>query len=108
MKKDEKEILKEDQIEIELDDAVAQGVYSNLAIINNSVSEFVLDFVTVMPGTPKARVNSRIILSPHHAKRLLMALHQNVSRYESSHGEITDIEKQENVSIPFFGTKGEA
>ena len=105
MKKDEKY---EEQIDIELDGDIAQGIYSNLAIINNSVSEFVLDFVTVMPGTPKARVNSRIVLSPQHAKGLLAALHQNISKYESVHGKIKDIEEKESISIPFFGTKGEA
>lgn len=61
-------------INIELDEKVAEGTYSNLAIINHSVSEFVVDFVSIMPGTPKSKVKSRIILTPQHAKRLLKAL----------------------------------
>ena len=58
------------QINIELDEKVAEGIYSNLAIINHSPSEFVLDFVTIMPGVPKSKVKSRIILTPQHGKRL--------------------------------------
>ena len=64
----------EGQINIELDDAVAEGTYSNLAIINHSVSEFIVDFVSIMPGRPKAKVKSRIVLTPQHAKRLAKAL----------------------------------
>ena len=70
------------QINIELDEQTAQGVYANLAIINHSASEFVLDFVNVMPGLPKSKVRSRVILTPQHAKRLLRALQENVARYE--------------------------
>ena len=66
------------QINIELDEATAEGIYSNLAIINHSASEFVLDFVCIMPGTPKAKVKSRIVLTPQHAKRLVKALAENV------------------------------
>ena len=62
---------KPNQINIELDENIAQGIYSNLAIINHSQSEFVLDFVSVMPGVPKSKVKSRIVLTPQHAKRLL-------------------------------------
>ena len=72
---------KKGQINIELDDKVAEGTYSNLAIINHSVSEFVVDFVSIMPGTPKSKVKSRIILTPQHAKRLAKALHENVKRF---------------------------
>jgi len=64
----------EKQINIELDDATAEGIYSNLAIINHSASEFVVDFVNIMPGRPKAKVKSRIVLTPQHAKRLMKAL----------------------------------
>ena len=74
------------QINIELKEDIAQGVYSNLAIISHSSSEFVLDFIRIMPGIPKAEVKSRIILTPEHAKRLLLALSENVSKYESVHG----------------------
>ena len=79
---------KQGQINIELDEKIAEGTYSNLAIINHSVSEFVVDFINIMPGTPKSKVKSRIILTPQHAKRLLKALSDNVSKFESKHGEI--------------------
>lgn len=80
------------QINIELKEEVAQGVYSNLAIITHSSSEFVLDFVRIMPGIPKAEVKSRIILTPEHAKRLLLALKDNISKFEKSNGPIKDID----------------
>lgn len=73
---------KQGQINIELDEKTAEGIYSNLAIINHSVSEFVVDFISIMPGTPKAKVKSRIILTPQPAKRFLKALHDNVNRFE--------------------------
>jgi len=96
----------EGQLNIELDDKTAEGTYSNLAIINHSVSEFIVDFISVMPGQPKAKVKSRIILTPQHAKRLAKALVDNVSRFESSHGEIKDYEQH---PIPInFGPTGEA
>jgi hypothetical protein len=76
------------QISIELDEATAEGIYSNLAIINHSATEFVLDFICIMPGTPKAKVKSRIVLTPQHAKRLLKAMGENIHRYESANGEI--------------------
>lgn len=76
------------QLNIELSEEVAQGIYSNLAIITHSTSEFVVDFVRVMPGIPKAGVKSRIILTPEHAKRLLMALQDNVKKFEQQHGTI--------------------
>ena len=78
----------QEQINIELDESIAEGVYSNLAIINHSSSEFVLDFVSIMPGLPKAKVKSRIVLTPQHAKRLIKALADNVHRFELAHGEI--------------------
>lgn len=94
------------QINIELDADVAQGIYSNLAIINHSASEFVVDFVSIMPGVPKSKVKSRIILTPQHAKRLLKALADNVNRFEQAHGEIKDFEQP---PIPMnFGPTGEA
>ena len=97
---------KQGQINIELDEDTAQGTYSNLAIINHSVSEFVVDFVSMMPGTPKAKVKSRIILTPQHAKRFLKALGDNVNRFEKAHGEIKDYEQP---PIPLnFGPTGEA
>ncbi|MBV1924707.1 MAG: DUF3467 domain-containing protein [Flavobacteriaceae bacterium] len=97
---------KKGQINIELDEAVAQGIYSNLAIINHSVSEFVVDFVTIMPGVPKSKVKSRIILTPQHAKRFLRALNDNVKRFENAHGEI---EEHQQTTMPInFGPAGEA
>ncbi|RAV29851.1 DUF3467 domain-containing protein [Sinomicrobium soli] len=97
---------KREQIDIELDENVAEGTYSNLAIINHSVSEFVVDFISMMPGTPKAKVKSRIILTPQHAKRFLKALADNVHRFESAHGEIKDYEQP---PVPLnFGPAGEA
>ena len=80
-------------IDIELDADVAQGHYSNLAIIAHSPSEFVVDFATLLPGLPKAKVKSRIILTPEHAKRLLLSLQENVMRYENTFGSI-NISKQ--------------
>lgn len=94
------------QINIELDETIAEGIYSNLAIINHSASEFVLDFVCIMPGSPKARVKSRIVLTPQHAKRLVKALSENVHRFEVAHGEIKDTDQP---AIPLnFGPAGQA
>lgn len=94
------------QINIELDEKTAEGIYSNLAIINHSASEFILDFVTVMPGVPKAKVKSRVILTPQHAKRFLKALGENLHRFELAHGEIKDTEQPQ---IPLnFGPAGQA
>lgn len=76
------------QLNIELSEEVAQGTYSNLAVITHSSSEFVIDFVRIMPGIPKANVKSRIILTPEHAKRLLLALQDNIKKYESVNGLI--------------------
>ena len=92
------------QINIELKEDIAQGTYSNLAIITHSSSEFVIDFVRIMPGIPKANVQSRIILTPEHAKRLLLALKDNLAKYETAHGEIKDVEGSGGPQIPLnFG-----
>ena len=94
------------QINIELTEEMAEGIYSNLAIINHSASEFVVDFVCIMPGAPKAKVKSRIVLTPQHAKRLIKALAENVQRFEQAHGEIKDSEQPQ---IPLnFGPTGQA
>jgi hypothetical protein len=91
----------QNQINIEISEEVAEGQYANLAIITHSHAEFVVDFVNVMPGTPKSRVKSRIILTPQHAKRLLNALADNINKFEDLHGVIKDFEE---VQIPFqFG-----
>jgi hypothetical protein len=96
----------QEQINIELDEKTAEGIYSNLAIINHSYSEFVLDFVSIMPGIPKAKVKSRIVLTPQHAKRLLKAIGENIHRFEVAYGEIKD---SEQPSIPLnFGPAGQA
>ena len=103
---EDKNKKKPGQINIELDEKVAEGTYSNLAIINHSVSEFVVDFVSIMPGTPMSKVKSRIILTPQHAKRLMKALSDNVAKFENMHGEIKDYEQP---PIPLnFGPTGEA
>ncbi|NII25355.1 DUF3467 domain-containing protein [Pseudoflavitalea sp. X16] len=89
------------QLNIEISEEVAEGVYANLAIITHSHAEFVIDFVNVMPGTPKSKVKSRIILTPQHAKRFMKALTENVTRFESLNGKIQDLEE---VQIPMnFG-----
>ncbi len=79
---------KEQQIQIEIDDLTAQGVYSNLAVIGHTENEFVIDFVFIQPQAPKAKVRSRIITSPQHIKRFLIALQENVQKYENTYGEI--------------------
>ncbi len=100
---------KSNKINIELPEDIAQGVYSNLAIITHSSSEFVLDFIRLMPGLPKANVKSRIILNPEHAKRLYLALKDNISKYESSHGQIK-LHDDDSASLPlnFGGTNAQA
>lgn len=80
------------QINIEVTEEVGQGIYSNLAIITHSPAEFIVDFIAMMPGLPKAKVKSRIILTPQHAKRLYKALRENVAKFEALHGEIRDSE----------------
>jgi len=97
---------KDQKINIELDQEVAEGIYSNLAVINHSVSEFIVDFVSLMPGSPKAKVKSRIILSPQHAKRLKNALEDNINRFEKSNGKIKN-DDQSNIPLN-FGPTGEA
>jgi len=92
------------QINIELKEDIAQGIYSNLAVITHSPSEFIVDFIRIMPGITKANVQSRIILTPEHAKRLLYALKDNIAKYESIHGQIKQAEGQEERLIPMnFG-----
>ena len=91
------------QINIELSEEVAQGVYSNLAVITHSSSEFVIDFVRIMPGIPKAQVKSRIILTPEHDRRLVGALEDNIAKYEAVHGKIKDIKGSTPVLPLTFG-----
>lgn len=93
------------QINIELSEEIAQGTYSNLAVISHSSSEFVLDFIRLMPGVPKAKVQSRIILTPEHAKRLLSALQDNLSKYENQFGPI-HLSNGTNFMPPIIGFGG--
>jgi hypothetical protein len=89
------------QLNIEISEEMAEGQYANLAIITHSHAEFVIDFVNVMPGTPKSKVKSRIILTPQHAKRFMNALTDNLNRFETTNGKIQDLEE---VQLPFnFG-----
>ena len=96
------------QLNIELSEEVAEGIYSNLAIITHSNSEFVLDFIKVMPGVPKAKVKSRIVLTPQHAKRLMKALKDNLGRFEAAHGPISDMEYPNAFPLNFGPPKGQA
>ena len=98
----------DNQLNIELSEEIAEGIYSNLAIISHSTSEFVLDFIRLMSGTPKANVKSRIILTPEHAKRLLIALQDNISKYESQMGKIKVLDNGMMPPIPMGFGGGEA
>lgn len=82
----------EGSIDVELSEDIAEGTYANLAMIAHSNSEFILDFIRLMPGVPKAKVKARIILTPEHAKRLLEALRENISRFEEAYGGINESE----------------
>lgn len=104
-KKEDK--TQEGKLNIELNEEIAEGIYSNLAIISHSNSEFVLDFIKVMPGLPKAKVKSRIMMTPQHAKRLMRALQENLSKFESQYGSIQNAE-QPQFPMNFGGPQGEA
>ena len=97
----------ENQLNIELSEEIAEGIYSNLAIISHSNSEFVIDFIKVMPGMPKAKVKSRVLMTPEHAKRLLLALQDNIYKFESKNGKIKDIEAS-GIPLNFGGPTAEA
>jgi len=96
------------KIDIELPEEISNGVYCNLAIITHSNTEFITDFVQMMPGVPKGKVRARVILHPHHAKRLMMALSENIRRYEEVFGDITLDENIPNFPLNFGGPTGEA
>ena len=96
------------EMNIELSEEIAEGVYSNLAIITHSNSEFIIDFVRMMPGVPKAKVKSRIILTPQHAKRLMKALKENIGKFENVHGNIKDTEGPNNFHLNFGGPPAQA
>lgn len=93
------------EIQVELSEEVAQGIYANLAVIAHSSSEFILDFIRVVPGISTAKVKSRIILTPDNAKRLLFALQDNIDKFEKQSGSV---EKTEHFIPPIGGIKGEA
>jgi hypothetical protein len=95
----------QNQFNIELNEEVAQGIYSNLAVINHSAAEFVIDFIRIVPGMPKphARVMSRIILTPEHTKRLVAALRDNIEKYESVFGAIKEVKDPGPVMPLTFG-----
>jgi hypothetical protein len=95
-------------LNIELTEDIAEGEYANLALIAHSSSEFVVDFIRMMPGAPKARVKARIILTPEHAKRLLAALEENVQRFEQSYGPIKLHQEATTYPMNFGGAVGEA
>ena len=82
--------MQEQKLDINLSDDIAQGIYSNLAIITHSDNEFIVDFVSMMPGVPKGNVRSRIIMTPQNAKRLLAALGDNIRKFEEKNGPIKD------------------
>jgi hypothetical protein len=95
------------QLNIEISEEVAEGTYANLAIITHSNAEFVIDFVNVMPGTPKSKVKSRIIFTPMHAKRFMKAMAENIERYEAAHGIVQDLEQVE-IPLNFGGPTAQA
>ena len=95
------------QLNIEISEEVSEGNYANLAIITHSHAEFVVDFVNVMPGTPKSKVKSRIILTPTHAKRFMKAMIENVKKFEEVNGTIQDIEAVE-LPLNFGGPTAQA
>lgn len=106
--KDDKLGNQDQQINVELSEEVAEGTYSNLAMIAHSNSEFVIDFIRLMPGVPKAKVKSRIIMTPDHAKRLLAALKDNINKFENSFGKIQGGDESPTFPLNFGGTPGEA
>ena len=98
----------DNQINIELSEEVAEGIFSNLAIITHSNTEFVLDFIRVMPGVPKAKVKSRIILTPEHAKRLMLAMQDNIEKFEAINGRIKTQEEPSGFPMNFGGPTAQA
>jgi len=99
---------KNNQLNIELTEEVAEGTYSNLAIITHSSSEFVYDFVSVMPGVPKAKVRSRVVMAPVHAKRLMRALMENIQKFEAVHGVIPEGDQQHGFPLNMGGPTAQA
>ncbi len=94
------------KIQIELKEEIGEGIYSNMAVISHANTEFVLDFITIMPGMPKAQVKSRIILTPEHAKRLMFALEENIQKFEAANGKIKTIDNV--IPLNFGGPTAQA
>lgn len=98
----------ENSVQVDLPEELANGVYSNTAFLVHSKTEFIMDFISLLPGVPKAKVRSRVIMAPEHAKRLLYALSENINKYESHYGEINLEEKSQLTTSPFDNKVGEA
>jgi len=98
----------QNKIDIELPEEVADGIYSNLAVITHSNAEFIIDFIRILPGVPRAKVKSRILLTPQHAKRLMKALQDNINKFESSFGKINTDDGFEGFPMNFGGPAPEA
>lgn len=105
---DDQKNQNQNQLNIELPEDIAEGIYSNLAIISHSHSEFVIDFIRMVPSVPKAKVKSRIILTPSHAKRLMKALSDNITKYEAQHGAISDQDQTQFPPMNFNTPKAQA
>ncbi|MFT6716372.1 MAG: hypothetical protein ACJA0Q_001008 [Saprospiraceae bacterium] len=104
-----KEQEDKNQLNIELSEEIADGEYANLVVITHSASEFVFDFVKVMPGVPKAKVKSRVIMTPQHAKRLMQALADNISKFEQANGPIKDLDSGHGgIPMNFGGPTAQA
>lgn len=99
---------KQQGINIELSEEVAEGIYSNLAIITHSSSEFIFDYIRIMPGVPKGKVKSRIVMTPEHAKKLHRALSDNLSKYENNHGKIKETDQASPFPLNFGGPATQA
>ena len=99
---------KQPGINIELSEEIAEGTYSNLAIITHSASEFILDYIRIMPGVPKGKVKSRIVMTPEHVKKLHRALSDNLSKYEKSHGPIKETDQISSIPLNFGGPATQA
>lgn len=95
--------MEKQELKIEVKQEIAKGTYSNLAIITHSRSEFIIDFATMLPGLPKPEVTNRIVMTPEHAKRLFLALQDNINKYESANGQISLGEPKATFNMGNFG-----
>lgn len=98
----------QNHINIELPEAVAEGHYSNLSIITHSTSEFIIDFIQLMPGVPKGKVKSRIVMTPENTKKLMLALRDNLNKFESINGKIKTLDLTNGIPMNFGGPTTEA